>query len=83
MSSWVMAEISAFSSPVRKPGTGSPSMAPMATYIRGMRRTIDATSRRFMDFRSCSAAAWRFFHSPRKPCSPAFPVPAGRDGSAP
>ena len=77
-----MAEIRAFSSPFRKKGTGRPSMAPMATYIRGTRMHREAMSRVFIARCSRSASSWRFCHWPRKLFSPGFPA-AGLAGSAP
>ena len=65
--SCVRAEIMAFSMPVRMPGTGSPIMEPIATYIRGISRTMEATRRTFMLCCSSRALLWRTSHSLRKP----------------
>ena len=79
--SCVRAEIMAFSMPVRMPGTGSPIMGPMATYIRGTSRMRDDISRTFMLQRSSWALLWRVSHSLRKP--PPFSSGTASAGEAP
>ena len=79
--SCVRAEIMAFSMPVRMPGTGRPIMEPMATYIRGISRTMEATRRTFMLCCSSWALLWRTSHSLRKP--PPFASGTASAGEAP
>ena len=82
-SSWVRAEIREFSIPVRIPGTGSPIMAPMAMYIRGIRMAMEENSRRFMDFCSSSSLFLRSFHSLRKSFCPPEAASPGREAPYP